>query len=352
MTKIQIIATVGPATTGKIGQLVEAGVNGFRINSSHGSFDFHAKAVRSVRKITKEVFIVYDLKGPKIRLGDFRPVFLKAGMKIVLSTDFPKNREGVAVSSGRSSDIPVSFENLHKYVKKNHRLLIDDGLIGLKVAGVRGKRIFCEVLWGGVLRSRKGINHPDTVIDFPYTVSADIPRIKFAIENNVDYVADSFERSAADVDELRERLKGTGIKIISKIENPEGVENFDEILKKTDAVMIARGDLGVEMDVWEIPELQKKMIEKCNKAEKPVITATQMLESMIDDPRPKRSDVSDIANAVYDGTDAVMLSAETSIGNFPVLCVRVMRKIIEATLKTARYKRKKKKIVGLTHFFQ
>ncbi len=344
MAKTQILATLGPASIGKIREMVEAGASGFRINSSHGSFAFHARAVRAVRKVSKKAFIVYDLKGPKIRLGDFKPVFLKAGMKVVLSTDFPKNREGVAQASPRSRDIPVSFDKLHEYVKKNHRLLFDDGLIGMKVEKVRGKRIFCEVLWGGVLRSRKGLNHPDTVIDFPYTVSADVPRIKFAIEHGVDYVADSFERSAADVDELRGRLKGTGIKIISKIENPEGVANFAAILKKTDAVMVARGDLGVEMDVWKIPELQKIMIEKCVRTRVPVITATQMLESMIDDPRPKRSDISDIANAVYDGTDVVMLSAETSIGKFPVLCVEMMEKIASTTEKTARYRRKKKKI--------
>ena len=253
-----------------------------------------------------------------------------------------KEKNGWPFTENFSDGVPVAFSKFHKFVKAGDRLLIDDGLIGMKVEKVRGRKIFCEALYGDILRSRKGINHPDTVIDFPYTVEADVPLIDFAVKHGVDYIADSFVRSAPDVEELRGRLKGTGIKIISKIENPEGVENFDGILKKTDAVMIARGDLGVELDPWEIPELQKRMIEKCNKAGKPVITATQMLESMIDDPRPSRSDVSDIANAIYDGTDAVMLSGETSAGKYPVLCVDMMRKIIQKTESTPRYKKLRK----------
>ena len=339
MDGTQIIATIGPPTLRKIKELRGAGMDGLRINSSHGSADQHEKIIASARKISKGPFIIYDIKGPKIRLGDIPfPVNLKTGQKILLRTGMSE-KNGWPFTKDSADGIPVAFPLFHKYVKKGDRLLIDDGLIVMKVETVTGRRIFCEVLYGDILRSRKGVNHPDTVIDFPYTVDADIPLIAFAVRHGADYIADSFVRNADDVSELRGRLRGTGIKIISKIENPEGVNNFDAILKKTDAVMIARGDLGVELDPWEIPELQKVMIEKCNRAGKPVITATQMLESMIDDPRPSRSDVSDIANAIYDGTDAVMLSGETSAGKYPVLCVDMMKKIIRKTESTARYKK-------------
>ncbi|MDO9513890.1 MAG: pyruvate kinase [Elusimicrobiota bacterium] len=337
MDGTQIIATIGPPTVKKIRELAGAGMAGVRINSSHGSLGQHEEIIRAARKIKNGPFVIYDIKGPKIRLGDIPyPVNLKTGQKILLRTGMSE-KNGWPFAEDFTDGIPVAFSRFHKYVKKGDRLLIDDGLIGMKVEKVSGRRISCEVLYGDILRSRKGINHPDTVIDFPYTVDTDIALIAFAVCHGADYIADSFVRNAEDVMELRGRLNGTGVKIISKIENPEGVRNFDAILKKTVAVLIARGDLGVELDPWEIPELQKRMIEKCNKAGKPVITATQMLESMIDDPRPSRSDVSDIANAIYDGTDAVMLSGETSAGKYPVLCVEMMRKIIQKTESTPRF---------------
>lgn len=348
MQKTQIIATVGPASINRIRGMFEAGLSGIRINSSHGSLRQHEKAIRAAKSVSKRIFIIYDIKGPKIRLGDIpEPAHLKSGMKIILKTGLPKNSDGYPAANDVKKGFPVTFERLHKYLRPGQRLLLDDGLIGLKVEKVSGRRIFCRVLYGDILRSRKGINHPDAVIDFPYTVEDDVPRIEFAVKNRVDYIADSFVRDASDVEELRGRLKGTGMKIISKIENPEGVRNFNAILRRSDAMMIARGDLGVEMEPWEVPELQKVMIEKCCLARKPVITATQMLESMIDDPRPKRSDVSDIANAIYDGTDAVMLSGETSTGKYPVLCVRMMRKIIMKTETTKRYRAKKIKVNAL-----
>ncbi len=348
MQKTQIIATIGPSSIDRIGEMFPAGLSGIRINSSHGSLRQHEKAIRAARSVSEKIFIIYDIKGPKIRLGDFPgPVHLNAGMRIILKTGLPENSGGYPFTEDVKKGFPVSFERLHKYVRAGQRLLLDDGLIGLKVEKVSGRKIFCRVLYGDILRSRKGINHPDAVIDFPYTMEDDVPKISFAVKNRVDYIADSFVRDARDVEELRGRLKGTGIKIISKIENPEGVRNFDAILRRTDAAMIARGDLGVEMEPWEVPELQKVMIEKCNRAGRGVITATQMLESMIDDPRPKRSDVSDIANAIYDGTDAVMLSGETSTGKNPVLCVGMMRKIILKTESTKRYRAKKIKVNAL-----
>ncbi|MGM0442447.1 MAG: pyruvate kinase [Elusimicrobiota bacterium] len=339
--RTQIIATIGPASIDKIEKLRSAGLAAVRINSSHGDLKQHREIIANTRKVSKNIIIIYDIKGPKIRIGDLeKPMHLKAGMELILHT----GKE----SPGPSGAISVSRDDLHEYVKPGHRLLLDDGFIGLKVKEVEGRKIKCRVLYGGILRSRKGINHPDTVIDFPYTVEEDIPFISFAKEQNVDYIADSFERNAEDVNELRGRLGGTDIKIISKIENPEGVASFDSILNATDVVMVARGDLGVELDPWEIPELQKDFIQKATQAKKPVIVATQMLESMIDDPRPKRSDVSDIANALYDGADAVMLSGETSVGKYPVKCVQMMKKIIDKTESTDRYKKKKINVNGLS----
>jgi len=347
--KTQILATIGPASINKIKQMYKSGLSGIRINSSHGNIQQHKKIIQNARKISKNIFIIYDIKGPKIRIGDLKkPVNLASGMEIILKTGSKRNKNGYTFTENVKSGIGVTYDKLHKYVKPGHRLLLDDGLIGLKVNKVIGHKIHCKVLYGDILRSRKGINHPDTIIDFPYTVEADIPLIEFAIKNNVDYIADSFSRSAEDVEELRSRIKNTKIKIISKIENPEGVRAFDNILDKTDAIMIARGDLGVELEPWEIPELQKIFIEKCTKKGKPVIVATQMLESMIDDPRPKRSDVSDIANAIYDGADVLMLSGETSTGKYPVLCIQMMHKIIEKTETTQRYKLKKIKVNKLS----
>jgi pyruvate kinase len=242
----------------------------------------------------------------------------------------------------------VTYPELDEYVKPGDRLFIDDGYVALSVERATKGVIECVVLFGDVLRSRKGLNHPDTVVGYPFTMPQDLPDLDFAIRHGVDYLADSFTRNAEDVRDLRERLAGTGIGIISKIENPEGVNNFDEILSETDAVMVARGDLGVEMDPVTLPEMQKLMIEKCTLAGKPVITATQMLESMMENARPSRADVSDIANALYDGTDVVMLSGETSVGKFPVECVRMMRRIAAYVEGTRRYRDRKREVRGLS----
>ncbi|MBN2407626.1 MAG: pyruvate kinase [Elusimicrobia bacterium] len=347
-TSTQILATIGPASIDRIRQMYESGLSGVRINSSHGDINQHSVIIDNTRKISGDIFIVYDIKGPKIRVGDLaEPVLLKAGMEIPLVTVAGIPEKVYPSQEDAGHGIPVTYSRLHEYVAPGQRLLMDDGHIGLRVKKVEGRNIVCEVMYGGLLRSRKGINHPDTVIDFPYTSEEDVPLLEFAVKKGVDYIADSFSRNGADVEELRSRLAGTGIRIISKIENPEGVRNFDDILEKTDAVMIARGDLGVELDPWEVPELQKVFTEKCMIRGKPVIVATQMLESMIDDPRPKRADVSDIANAIYDGADVLMLSGETSNGNYPVLCVEMMRKIIDKTESTPRYTGRKKVINGL-----
>jgi pyruvate kinase len=350
MKQTEILATIGPSTIGIIDKLYENGINGIRINSSHGDYDFHRTAIERSREANPGGYIVYDIKGPKIRIGDIpEPLPVKAGDRLVLRTDItkPRNSEYPAVSSFYEG-IPVTYQELDKFIKPGHRLFIDDAYVGLKVINVSSGIITCEVLYGDIIRSRKGLNHPDTILDYPYTMPDDIPSLKFAIENGVDYIADSFTRNGDDVLELREILKGSSIKIISKIENPEGLENFNDIIKVTDSVMIARGDLGVEIDPVSLPEYQKIMIERCNQKSIPVITATQMLESMIDNPRPSRADVSDIANALYDGTDVIMLSGETSIGRYPVECVRMMAKIANYVENTDRYKIRKTKINSLS----
>ena len=344
--KTEILATIGPASIDRIEEMSGAGLSGVRINSSHGSPDLHLRVIEQSRRFMPSGYVVYDIKGPKIRLGDLpEPIHIHSGMEILLRTDiYPVEGAQYPATDDPDKGIPVTYHELHRYVKPGHRLYVDDGYIGLEVVEVNGPELRCSVLYGDTLRSRKGLNHPDTAVGYPYTMEEDIPNLDFAVEHGVDYIADSFTRDADDVLELKQRLQGTGIKIISKIENPEGVAQFDNILSETDAIMIARGDLGVEMDAWELPELQKTMIEKCNAAGKPVITATQMLESMIENPRPSRSDISDIANAIYDGTDVIMLSGETSIGKFPVECVKVMRRTAETVEKTSRYTRKKTRL--------
>ncbi|HNT67060.1 MAG TPA: pyruvate kinase [bacterium] len=345
----EILATLSPASVAHLPQMAAAGLTGVRINSSHGDPDSHLQIILAAREHLPSGMIVYDIKGPKIRIGDLpEPLRLIAGQELVLRTDLPhpENSEYPLIHSF-DEGIPITYPDLDRTIRPGHRLFIDDGTIGLQVKHVEEGKIICQVLYGDLLRSRKGLNHPDTVVDYPYTMPADQPYIDFAMQHGVDFIADSFTRNGADVRELRHHLQGSGIGIISKIENPEGLAHFDEILAETDAVMIARGDLGVEIDPWELPEHQKVMIEKCNRACKPVITATQMLESMIDNPHPSRADVSDVANALYDGSDIVMLSGETSIGSYPVECVRMMRRICSFVELTARYRNKKAQVNGL-----
>ncbi|MBN1783123.1 pyruvate kinase [bacterium] len=345
----EILATMGPASIDVLPDMMEAGLNHIRINSSHGNMQFHQRAIREARKTHSGCMIIFDIKGPKIRIGDLpEPLFVHPGMELVLRTDLPiePGTEYPRVSDF-SQGLPITTPELEEAVKPGHRLMVDDGYVGLTVVGIQTGRILCEVMYGNKIRSRKGLNHPDTIVNFPYTMPHDKPLISFAVRERIHFIADSFTRNAEDVLELKHRLKETGIRVISKVENPEALRAFDEILEVTDAVMIARGDLGVEIDPWLLPEYQKTMIEKCNEAGKPVITATQMLESMIDNPHPSRSDVSDIANAIYDGTDVIMLSGETSIGKYPVKCVEMMRRIAIEVEGTARYRHRKAHVNSL-----
>ncbi|MFZ1081456.1 MAG: pyruvate kinase [Candidatus Kryptoniota bacterium] len=328
--KTKIISTLGPAsdTREKIKSLIEAGADVFRLNFSHGTHEEHARHIDIIRQfevdLGKRFAIIQDLQGPKIRVGE-----LKDTMEL-------KNGEVVTLTVGNSlanlKTIPVTYEGLIKDVVAGDRILMDDGLLELKVKSITGEKVDCLVVNGGRLSSHKGINLPGVKISIPSLTEKDKDDLKFGIEIKVDFIALSFVRHASDVLELRsliERLKGTQ-GIISKIEKPEAVHEIDSILEVSDAIMVARGDLGVEVPIEDVPIIQKTIIRKCNECGKPVITATQMLDSMIREPHPTRAEATDVANAVFDGTDAVMLSGETAAGNFPVESVKTMVSIIKA----------------------
>lgn len=329
MRKTKIIATIGPASSSPemIKKLIETGMNAVRINFSHGDHESHGVTIDTVKKVRDElgmpIPLVLDTKGPEIRtkLLEKEPIQLKKGNKITLTTeDIVGNEERVA----------VTYEGFAKDLSVGSTVLIDDGLIELKVLEINGNDVVCEIINSGMLGSRKGINLPNVSIKLPALTEKDIEDIKFGIKKGFDYIAASFIRSAEDVKQIRKILEengGSDIKIISKIENREGVDNLDSILEVTDGIMVARGDLGVEIPFEEVPLIQKEMIAKCKAKGKLVVTATQMLESMVSNPRPTRAEASDVANAVLDGTDAIMLSGETAKGSFPVEAVNTMVRI-------------------------
>ncbi len=327
--KTKIVCTLGPAsdTMEEIKNLVDAGADVFRLNFSHGTHDEHARHVEIIRtletKMGKRFAIVQDLQGPKIRVGQINGIMeLKNGEVVTLTTDN-------VVGSGTT--IPVTYEGLVKDVVIGDRILMDDGLLELKVKSVSGKNVACVVVNGGQLSSHKGINLPGVKVSIPSLTEKDIDDLEFGVKMEVDFVALSFVRHVSDVFELRDLLKqldGTQ-GIIAKIEKPEALDEIDSIIEASDAIMVARGDLGVEVPIEEVPVLQKSIIKKCNEYGKPVITATQMLDSMIREPRPTRAEATDVANAVVDGTDAVMLSGETAAGNFPVEAVKTMVSIVK-----------------------
>lgn len=301
-----------------------------RLNFSHGDFEEHGARIKTIRQISKEtgkhVAILLDTKGPEIRTGSYAEGDVKydlvEGDKIVVTTDYS--------FKGNKDKISVSYPNITKDLKKGDTILLDDGLIGLLVDEVLETEIKCTVKNSGSLGQKKGVNLPGVSVSLPALAQKDIEDLKFGCREGLDYVAASFIRKASDVAQVRKVLDengGENIKIISKIENQEGIDNFDEILKLSDGIMVARGDLGVEVPVEKVPFMQKEMIRKCNEAGKPVITATQMLDSMQRNPRPTRAEASDVANAILDGTDAVMLSGESANGKYPVEAVRTMATI-------------------------
>lgn len=332
--KTKIVATVGPASNSKemLRALVKEGVDVFRLNFSHGKHEDHLKVIQYVREINKEmgttVSLLQDLQGPKIRVDEMEPgIIIEPGQELIITTrDLVGNRELVS----------TSYKNLPNDVKIGDTILVDDGKIELKVKEVRGIDVVTEVIYGGPLKSRKGINLPFTKVSAPSLTEKDLKDLEFGLANDVDWIALSFVRKASDIQQLREIIDGrkSSARIVAKIEKPEALSNIDEIINLTDAVMVARGDLGVEIWLEEVPMVQKMLVEKCNRAGKPVIVATQMMESMIENPRPTRAETNDVANAVMDGADAVMLSAETAAGKFPIEVIRSMVRTVASVEKS------------------
>ena len=325
--KTKIVATVGPAsnTYDLLGMLIREGVDVFRLNFSHGAHDEHLAVINTVRRLNKDlrtnVGLLQDLQGPKIRLGEVEggSVEIKRGDKIKLVCG-----EKEISTATRLSTI---YMGLARDVKPGDQILIDDGKIELKVLATdRDHEVDVEVVYGGTVKPRKGINLPDSEVSAPSMTEKDIEDLHFGLAHDVDWVALSFARKADDIRFIKKLIAEAGktTRVIAKIETPDGLRNIDEIIALTDAVMVARGDLGVEVKMEEVPMAQKMIIEKCNRAGKPVIVATQMMESMITAPRPTRAETSDVANAVIDGTDAVMLSAETAVGAYPAEVIRSM----------------------------
>jgi pyruvate kinase len=347
MRKAKILATLGPASSNEkvITAMISAGVSAVRINMSHGSYDDHLANINLARaaaqKLGRPVAILVDLSGPKIRtrtLAGGLPVELKEGATFTITT-----RE----VEGNEFEVSTNYDGLPEAVKEEESILIDDGSIELRVESISGQDIRTRVIVGGVLLERKGINLPNTKLPIPSMTEKDRADLEWAVEQNVDYVALSFVRTANDCREVKDLIKKLNRRVdgrallVAKIEKREAIENLDEIIAETDGVMVARGDLGVETSVEHVPVYQKRIIERAVANDKFVITATQMLQSMIENPHPTRAEASDVANAVWDGTDAVMLSAETASGNYPVETIRTMARIIDAaeTIKPEQLKR-------------
>ena len=339
--RTKIVCTLGPASEKEevLTALVENGLNVARMNFSHGSHEEHKgrmDLVKKVReKLNKPVAILLDTKGPEIRTGNFdQPeVLLEEGQKFTIT---------MKDVMGTKEMCTVSYKGLASDVVAGDTILIDDGLVGLRVDEINGDDILCTVENSGIVKNHKGVNVPGVKINLPALTDKDISDIEFGISQGIDFIAASFVRKVSDVLAIREVLErnnATDVQIISKIENQEGVDNLDDIIAVSDGIMVARGDLGVEIPTEEIPVVQKLMISKCNEAGKPVITATQMLDSMMRNPRPTRAEVTDVANAIYDGTDAIMLSGETAAGKYPVEAVKTMATIAKRTEETLDYDR-------------
>jgi len=332
--KTKIIATVGPAsnTKEKLWELVEAGVNIFRLNFSHGTHDQHLQVIKYIRELNEEhncnIAILQDLQGPKIRTDEVE----NNGVELVEGETITICRDKIL---GNSKRISTSYQSLTSDVKVGDMILIDDGNIELKVLETSNGEVKAEIVYGGILKSRKGINLPNTQVSEPSLTEKDRRDLVFGLEQNLDWIALSFVRKAEDIIELKEIIKkaNSRSKVVAKIEKPEAIQNIDEVIEHSDAVMVARGDLGVEILMEEVPMLQKMIVEKCNRLGKPVIIATQMMESMIKNPRPTRAEANDVANAILDGADVVMLSAETASGDYPVLTVKSMSRICLAVEK-------------------
>lgn len=348
MRRTKIIGTIGPASdsVSVIKQLVSAGLDVARLNMSHGTILHQKRRLINIRKADRDLAVLMDLQGPKIRTGKLKwgHVTLHAGKDFTITT---KKIEG------NESIVSTTYKGLPRDVKAGDRLLLDDGIIELKVKRVSGKDVLCKIVNGGILKDFKGLNLPGIKLSAHGLTNKDIKDLKFAIKERADFIAISFVRSTQDVLQVKNIIKKSGsrIPVIAKIEKPEALENLDGIIKAADGIMIARGDLGVEMSPEKVPIIQKRIINRCNYFGKLVITATQMLESMVVNPRPTRAEASDVANAVYDKTDALMLSEEVAVGKFPVESVRTMSRIaaeVEKTIYTEDYNPLGKEIVSTT----
>lgn len=330
-SRTKIVATLGPASAKPdvLYSMFNAGLDVCRLNFSHGSQADHQEVLDTIRSINEKynynVGILADLQGPKIRIGKVQEggIQLVNGARTVITT-----HECI----GNAERIYITYTTFPKDVKAGEIILLDDGKLQMRVIETNLEdEVICEVVHGGILTSRKGVNLPNTKVSIPSLTEEDRDNLEFVLENNVDWIGLSFVRNAADITELKDIIKARGkhARVIAKIEKPEAIANIDEIIAVSDGIMVARGDLGVEMPMEEVPLLQKMIVQKCRAASKPVIIATQMLESMITTPRPTRAEVNDVANSVLDGADAVMLSGETSVGEFPLIVIETMQKIIQ-----------------------
>ena len=337
MLKTKIVCTIGPASRSEkvMTEMLKAGMNVARLNFSHGDHESHREVIETFRRVRerlgKPAAIMLDTKGPEVRIGTFKDgkITLKTGDTFILTTEDVE---------GDSTRVSVTYADLPSQLKVGDRVLIDDGRLELTVKELTDTDVVCVVVTGGTLTNRKGVNIPGVHLDIPYLSERDMADLRFGVEMDVDYVAASFVRSADDVIAMRNYLDyygGHSIRIIAKIENTEGIDNFEEILKQANGIMVARGDMGVEVNYERLPGLQKRFIRRCYQSGKIVITATQMLESMIHNTTPTRAEITDVANAVFDGTSAVMLSGETAMGDHPALVVKVMGRIAAQAEKDA-----------------
>lgn len=341
--RTKIVATLGPASSSAtvVRRLIQAGMDVARFNFSHGSYDDHARTLACLREMSREldrpVTILQDLQGPKIRVGQ-----LPSPGEIRLEPESVVSLVPVSEFTGQPGAIPIDYPHLAEEAKADMQVLLADGAFELRIIRVVGSDVQCRVIQGGSLKSRKGVNFPDLRLRLPSLTPKDKEDLEFGLTQDVDVISLSFVRSAADIQAIKSLLADKAVfkPVVAKIEKPQAIEHLDEIIDEAHGVMVARGDLGVEMSPEKVPLLQKRIIEKCNRRGKPVITATQMLESMIHDARPTRAEASDVANAIIDGTDAVMLSGETAVGAYPVQAVEMMARIaleVEAGIEFKNY---------------
>lgn len=329
LRQTKIIATLGPSSSDPktIRELIEAGMDVARLNFSHGKFEDHARVIGHLRRISAEmdkpITILQDLQGPKIRVG----ILPEGSIELIPGETYKLIPE--ALYSKDPKEIPIDYPYTAEEAESGMQVLLDDGLLEMVVEGIEGNAVLCRVVEGGMLKSRKGVNFPNLNLRLPSLTEKDLKDLEFGLDHSVDWISLSFVRSAKDVRELKNLIaeRGYNKPVIAKIEKPQALEHLDEIIEEAQGIMVARGDLGVELSPERVPLIQKRIIESCNIVGKPVITATQMLDSMIHEPRPTRAEASDVANAIIDGTDCIMLSGETAAGKYPVKAVKMMSKI-------------------------